>query len=79
MASLDTGRRLDDETLVHHCLAGDKSAFGFLVHRYKDLVHAYACQKVWNYADAEDITQEVFIAEGEKEAELSIVFPEADQ
>jgi RNA polymerase sigma factor (sigma-70 family) len=61
MASLDTGRRIDDETLVHHCLAGDKSAFGFLVHKYKDLVHAYACQKVWNYADAEDITQEVFI------------------
>jgi RNA polymerase sigma-70 factor (ECF subfamily) len=61
MANSDTGRRLDDETLVHHCLAGDKSAFGFLVHKYKDLVHVYACQKVWNYADAEDITQEVFI------------------
>jgi len=51
----------DDETLVHHCLAGDENAFGFLVHKYKDLVHAYAYQKVSNYADAEDITQEVFI------------------
>jgi RNA polymerase sigma-70 factor (ECF subfamily) len=53
--------RSDDETLVYHCLAGDENAFGFLVHKYKDLVHAYAYQKVSNYEDAEDITQEVFI------------------
>lgn len=51
----------DDEMLVHHCLAGDENAFGFLVHKYKDLIHAYAYQRVLNYADAEDITQEVFI------------------
>ena len=51
----------DDETLVHHCLAGDENAFGFLLHKYKDLVHAYVYQKVSNHADAEDITQEVFL------------------
>jgi len=51
----------DDETLVHHCLAGDENAFGFLVHKYKDLIHAYAYQRVSNYTDAEDISQEVFI------------------
>lgn len=61
MASSDINRRSDDETLIHHCLAGDEDAFGFLVHKYKDLVYAYACQKVSNYTDAEDITQEVFI------------------
>ena len=61
MATSDISRRSDDETLIHHCLAGDESAFGFLVHKYKELVYAYAFQKVSNYADAEDITQEVFI------------------
>lgn len=61
MASSDINRHSDDETLIHHCLAGDEDAFGFLVHKYKDLVYAYACQKVSNYTDAEDITQEVFI------------------
>jgi len=61
MASSDINRRSDDETLIHHCLAGDEDAFGFLVHKYKDLIYAYTCQKVSNYTDAEDITQEVFI------------------
>ena len=61
MATSDINGRPDDETLIHHCLAGDEDAFGFLVHKYKDLVHAYAYQKVSNYTDAEDITQEVFI------------------
>jgi len=61
MSSSDINRHADDETLIHHCLAGDEDAFGFLVHKYKDLVYAYACQKVSNYTDAEDITQEVFI------------------
>jgi len=58
---LDMSRCYDDETLIYHCLSGDEKAFTFLVHKYKDLVHAYACQKVRNYSDAEDITQETFI------------------
>ena len=57
----ETNYQSDDGTLVYHCLAGDENAFGFLVHKYKNLVHAYTYQKVSNYADAEDITQEVFI------------------
>ena len=61
MEDLDMSQRYDDEALVCHCLSGDKKAFTFLVHKYKDLVHAYACQRVGNYADAEDITQNVFI------------------
>jgi len=60
----------DDETLVYYCLTGDESAFGFLVHKYKDLIHAYVYQKVSNYADAEDITQEVFIRAYRKLAQL---------
>jgi len=61
MASSAQKSLLEDEILISHCLAGDKNAFGFLVHKYKDLIHAYACQNVLNYTDAEDITQEVFI------------------
>lgn len=51
----------DDETLVYHCLSGDGDAFAFLVHKYKDLIHAYAYQKVSNCTDAEDITRKIFI------------------
>ncbi len=61
MANPDISRRSDDEILIRHCLTGDESAFGFLIHKYKELVYAYACQKVLNYSDAEDIAQEVFI------------------
>ena len=50
-----------DEKLVSETLAGDPDAFGVLVHKYQDMVYTYAFQKVRNEADAQDITQEVFI------------------
>ena len=50
-----------DENLVSQTLAGDRDAFGVLVHKYQDLVYTYAFQKVRNEADSEDITQEVFL------------------
>ena len=52
--------RSDDEKLVSQTLSGDREAFGVLVHKYQEMVYAYAFQKVRNEADAQDITQEVF-------------------
>ncbi len=50
-----------DEKLVSQTLAGDRDAFGLLVHKYQDMVYTYAFQKVRNEADSQDITQEVFL------------------
>ena len=52
--------RSDDEKLVSQTLAGDRDAFGVLVHKYQEMVYAYAFQKVRNEEDARDIAQEVF-------------------
>ena len=52
--------RSDDEKLVSQTLSGDRDAFGVLVHKYQDMVYAYAFQKVRNAEDAQDVTQEVF-------------------
>ena len=52
--------RSDDEQLVSQTLAGDQDAFGVLVHKYQEMVYAYAFQKVRNEEDAQDVTQEVF-------------------
>ena len=52
--------RSDDEKLVSQTLAGDRDAFGVLVHKYQEIVYAYAFQKVRNEEDAQDVTQEVF-------------------
>ena len=52
--------RLDDEKLMSQTLAGDRDAFGVLVHKYQEMVYAYAFQKVRNEEDARDVTQEVF-------------------
>ena len=49
------------EQLVAQTLAGDRDAFGVLVHRYQEMVFAYACQKVKNEVDAQDVMQEVFL------------------
>ena len=50
-----------DENFVSQTLAGDRDAFGVLVHKYQDMVYTYAFQKVRNEADSQDITQEVFL------------------
>ena len=52
--------RSDDEKLVSQTLSGDRDAFGVLVHKYQEIVYAYAFQKVRNEEDAQDVTQEVF-------------------
>ena len=51
----------DDEKLVSQTLSGDRDAFGVLVHKYQEMVYTYVFQKVRNEADAQDVTQEVFL------------------
>ena len=53
--------RTEDGYIINKCLNGEKEAFGFLVDKYKSSVYAFAYSKLWNFHDAEDITQEVFI------------------
>lgn len=50
-----------DQELISNILNNDSSAFQELVNRYQPLVAKTCLGFVDNYADAEDITQEVFI------------------
>ncbi len=50
-----------DEKFVSQTLAGDRDAFGVLVHKYQEMVYTYAFHKTRNEADAQDIAQEVFL------------------
>ncbi len=52
---------LADETLVERALAGDDTAFGLLVLRHQRDIYRLALHYVKNPADAQDLTQEVFI------------------
>jgi len=53
--------RTEDGYIVYECINGDKSAFALLIDKYKAAVFAIAYSKLFNFQDAEDITQEVFI------------------
>jgi len=50
-----------DGYIVNQCLNGDWSAFGVLVDKYKASMYALAYQKLHDFHDAEDVTQEAFI------------------
>ena len=52
---------LHDTELIQHTLAGDESAFGFLVDKYKGSVHALAYRKLGDFHIAEEITQDTFL------------------
>ena len=52
---------LADETLVEKALAGDDTAFGLLVLRHQQDIYQLALYYVKNPADAQDLTQDVFI------------------
>ena len=49
---------LHDAELIQRTLAGDESAFGFLVDKYKGSVHALAYRKLGDFHTAEEITQD---------------------
>ncbi len=46
--------------LVDKAKTGDRAAFGELVVRFQDTVHALAMAKVRNHAEAQDLAQDVF-------------------
>ncbi len=50
-----------DTELIQRTLAGDESAFGFLVDKYKGSVQALAYRKLGDFHIAEEITQDTFL------------------
>lgn len=56
------GRLWSDERLVERIQAGDKHSFSVLYSRYKTLVFAICLGVLGSREDAEDATQEVFVA-----------------
>jgi RNA polymerase sigma-70 factor (ECF subfamily) len=50
-----------DVQLVSNYLKGDKESLGFLIKRYLKQIYNFVCHYVGNTADAEDITQEIFV------------------
>lgn len=64
VASREAGRAARQETgpeLVERIVNGDAQAFAELHARYRTRVNAFALRRLSNPADAEDITQEVFL------------------
>ena len=59
-----------DTELIRRARAGDKNAFGSLVERYQSAVYGYAYHKLGDFADAQDVAQEVFIVAYRQLAEL---------
>lgn len=56
----------DDLELVRRCVKGDRNAFEGIVDRYQKVIFNLALRMVNSHADAEDITQTVFIKAYEK-------------
>jgi RNA polymerase sigma-70 factor, ECF subfamily len=50
-----------DSRLVSRCRQGDSAAFSDLLNRYERRVYSFAYSMCGNAADAEDLTQEVFV------------------
>lgn len=51
----------DDNDCVKEVLAGDKEAYGFLIHKYKDKIYTLLLRMIHDAQDAQDLTQECFI------------------
>jgi RNA polymerase sigma-70 factor (ECF subfamily) len=51
----------DERELIERCRAGDDSAFGELVDRYKNLVYAMVYRMVPDRSHVDDLAQEVFL------------------
>ena len=59
-----------DRLLVRRCLEGDRDAFGVLVRRYEQRVHAIAYGRVLDHARAQDVTQDTFLRAYERLGQL---------
>ena len=53
--------RTDDGSIIHECLNGEAGAFGVLVDKYKEGIYAFVYDKLRDFWDAQDVTQEVFL------------------
>ena len=51
----------DDLALIEAALAGNRAAFGELVHRYQDRLHAAMLQVTGSTEEAEDVVQDAFV------------------
>jgi len=56
--------------LVRAAQGGDRQAFGELVERYQQAVFAMALRRLGNYAEAQELSQEVFLKAMEKLGQL---------
>jgi RNA polymerase sigma factor (sigma-70 family) len=53
--------RTEDGALIYKCLNEEPDAFGMLVDKYKAGIYAFVYNKLGNFQDAEDVTQETFL------------------
>lgn len=53
--------KVAESLLVERAISGDPSAFGKLYDMYVDRVYRHICYRMGNAADAEDLTQQVFL------------------
>ena len=53
--------RTEDGHIVQECLNGEPGAFGMIVDKYKEGIYAFAYDKLRDFQDAQDVTQEVFL------------------
>lgn len=53
---------LQDKNLIQQYIKGDNKAFELLIARYLKLIYSFVYKNVGSQADAEDITQDVFVS-----------------
>ena len=53
--------RTEDGRIIQECLNGERGAFGVLVDKYREGIYAFVYDKLQNFQDAQDVTQEVFM------------------
>jgi len=53
--------RTEDGCIIYRCLNGEPEAFGLLVDKYKAGIYAFVYNKLLNFQDAQDVTQEAFL------------------
>ncbi|HNX27620.1 MAG TPA: sigma-70 family RNA polymerase sigma factor [Phycisphaerae bacterium] len=56
----------DEAAIIRRCCEGESAAFEVLVRRYQDRIFRMAFGLLGSYADAEEVTQEVFLKAFEK-------------
>ncbi|MDZ4658240.1 MAG: RNA polymerase sigma factor [Bythopirellula sp.] len=73
LESLETSEPLEATTaeLVIAAQDGDSAAFGELVNRFERMVYSVCWQRLRNHAEAQEVTQDVFVKAFEKLYQLS--------